>query len=304
LLAELAGDPGQPGIARATAVALLGAYAGPTPASTLSRALQDPDPLVRMGALGSVEALPVLSRLRLVAPLLRDPIRTIRIDAARALASREVRPAVNSDAGGAFAVALDEYRGAQLANADRAEAHLNLGALDLEEGGLGGAEQEYRTALRLNPWSAPSYANLAELYARQGRDPEGERVLRRGLEAAPADPGLHQELGLLLVREKRLPEALVSLARAAELAPEQAHFGYVYAVALHSAGQADRALAVLKKAHQAHPGDAEVLLALVTMTREKGALSDALGFARELAALLPWDPRARQLLAQLEGQYR
>jgi Flp pilus assembly protein TadD len=94
------------------------------------------------------------------------------------------------------------------------------------------------------------------------------------------------------------------LARAAELAPEQAHFGYVYAVGLHSAGQADPALAVLKKAHQAHPGDAEVLLALVTMTREKGALHESLGYARELVALLPWDPRARQLLAQVEGEHR
>jgi Tfp pilus assembly protein PilF len=303
LLAGLAGDAGQPGIARATAVALLEGYPGAATEEAVERALRDPDPLVRMAALGPVDTLPPEFRLRTVAPLLTDPVRTIRIDAARALVSVP-HERISLVQGRALEVALAEYRAAQFANADRAEAHLNLGTLDLEQAQLAQAEQEYRTALRLNPRFPPIYANLADLYRRAGRDLEGERVLRRGLSAAPTDPGLHQALGLWLVRQKRLPEALVFLARSAELGPDQPHFAYVYAVALQSAGQVDRALEVLRKTHWAHPRDAEVLLALVTMSRDRGSISQAIGYAKELAALSPQDPRPRRLLAQLESERR
>jgi Flp pilus assembly protein TadD len=303
LLAGLAGDAGQPGIARATAVALLEGYAGAATEEAVERALRDPDPLVRMAALGPADSLPPERRLRMVAPLLTDPLRTVRIDSARALVSVP-REHMSLDQGTAFEAALAEYRAAQFASADRAEAHLNLGTLDLELRQLAQAEQEYRTALRLNPRFPPIYANLADLYRREGRDLEGESVLRLGLSAAPTDPGLHQALGLWFVRQKRLPEALISLARSAELAPDQPHFGYVYAVALQSAGQVDRALEVLRKTHQAHPGDAEALLALVTMSRDRGSISQAIGYAKELAALSPQDPRPRRLLAQLESERR
>jgi Flp pilus assembly protein TadD len=302
LLRGLAGDVGQPGIARATSVGLLEGYPGAAP-EAVERALRDPDPLVRMAALGPADGLPPDVRLSTVAPLLTDPLRTVRIDAARALASVPREP-MSPEQGKAFEAALAEYRAAQLANVDRAEAHLNLGALDLDRGELARAEQEYLTALRLNPRFPPTYANLADLYRRQGRDLEGERVLRKGLAAAPSDPGLHQALGLWFVRRKRLPEALVFLARSAELGPDQPNFGYVYAVALQSAGQVDHALEVLRKTHRAHPRDAEVLLALVTMSRDRGSIPEAIGYAKELAALSPQDPRPRRLLAQLQAERR
>jgi len=303
LLAGLAGDAGQPGIARATAVALLEGYPGAATEGADEQALRDPDPLVRMAALGPADGLPPDVRLRTVAPLLNDPLRTVRIDAARQLVLVP-REGLSPQQGKALEAALAEYRAAQLATADRAEAHLNLGTLDLEMGELAQAEQEYLTALRLNPRFPPIYANLADLYRRQGRDLEGERSLRRGLAAAPTDPGLHQALGLWFVRQKRLPEALVFLARAAELGPDQPHFGYVYAVALQSAGQVDRALEVLRKIHRVHPRDSEVLLALVTMSRDRGSISEAIGYAKELAGLSPQDPRLRRLLAQLESERR
>jgi Flp pilus assembly protein TadD len=39
------------------------------------------------------------------------------------------------------------------------------------------------------------------------------------------------------VRQKNLPDAIVSLKRAMDLAPKEARYGYVYAVALDSAGR-------------------------------------------------------------------
>ncbi|HVR17036.1 MAG TPA: tetratricopeptide repeat protein, partial [Candidatus Limnocylindrales bacterium] len=95
--------------------------------------------------------------------------------------------------------------------------------------------------------------NLADLYRAQGRDPEGERILREGLKVAPKNAILHHALGLALVRMKRADEAVGELERATLLEPQNARFGYVLAVALHSAGQSEAALATLKKILADHP---------------------------------------------------
>lgn len=299
-LARLAGDNEQPGIVRATAAAQLASYLGPSAMETLARALRDPDPLVRMGALGPAPGLPPEWRLANVAPLLTDPVREMRMEAARALAPlpRENLPPPQRVA---LDAAMAEYQKAQLANGDRAEAHLNLGGLAAEQGRLDEAQREFETALKLNRWFPPAYLSLAELHRRKGQDPVGEGVLRKGLEIAPKSADLHHALGLLLVREKRTAEATDELRRAAELDPDQPRYGYVYAVALQSTGRVDRALAVLKKAHEAHPGDAELLFGLATFSRDQGSLTEAVNYAKKLVEVAPQDPAGRQLLAQLEG---
>ncbi|MGH7893396.1 MAG: tetratricopeptide repeat protein [Candidatus Binatia bacterium] len=297
-LVRLADDRAEPAIARATAVSLLRAHVGPDSGPTLERALADPDPLIRAAALSAITEVDPRLRVRLAAPLLTDPVRTVRIDAARALAS--VPPDVLPEQERPYLeAALREYRAAQTMNADRPEGRLNLAVLDIERGDQGAAEREYLAALAIAPAVSSTYVNLADLYRMQGRDAEGEQVLRRGLTLAPGSADLHHALGLLLVREKRLPEALEPFARATELAPDQVRYAYVYAVALESAGQVDRALAVLERAHDQHSGDREVLAALVTMNRDRGDRTKALEWARALVAVAPQDAQVRGLLDQL-----
>jgi predicted CXXCH cytochrome family protein len=300
-LARLADDAAQPGIVRATAVSLLRPYLGPATAPSLERALHDGDPMVRAAAAGALDEADPRLRVRLAAPLLRDPVRVVRIDAARVLAPMppDLLPAVDREA---FDAALAEYRAAQVVNADRPEGHLNLAVLDAERGAPEAAEREYREAIRLAPALPSAYVNLADLYRAEGRDAEGEAVLRQGLEVAPRSGDLHHALGLVLVREQRLAEALDALARATQLDPEQARYAYVYAVALHGAGQTERALEVLRAVHRRHPGDRETLVALATMSRDRGDLRAAVAWARMLVAIAPEDAGAQRLLAELEAR--
>jgi Flp pilus assembly protein TadD len=236
--------------------------------------------------------------------LLRDPILTVRIDAARALAAVPKDRMSSSDRSD-FERAFGEYVQSLLVDADRAEAHLGLANAYAEQGDLARAEKEYGTALELVPAMAGAYANLADLYRAEGRDADAEKVLREGLRRAPRDAGLHHALGLTLVRRKRTEEALLELEKAATLPPERARYVYVYAVALDSTGQTKRALEVLASAHGRHAGNRDILLALASISAKSGDLPAASAYARKLLDLDPEDAEARRLvdqLAALEGK--
>ncbi|MGH9317327.1 MAG: tetratricopeptide repeat protein [Thermoanaerobaculia bacterium] len=47
-------------------------------------------------------------------------------------------------------------------------------------------------------------------------------------------------------------------------------YAYVYGIALHSAGELPRALKVLRKVHDRHPGDRDVLEALAMVSLKSG----------------------------------
>ncbi len=288
-LAVLVADAARPGIRRATAASLLGRNAFSGSRDAITRALTDSDPLVRSGALESARALEPSDRVAIVAPLLRDPILTVRIDAARALApvpKESMRPQERAD----FEAALAEYERSLAIDADRAEAHLALAELAIDLGDLPRAEREYRIAQELVPALAGAYANLADLYRRQGKEAEAEETLRRGLAAAPGDAGLHHALGLSLVRQKRMPEALVELERAVKAPPLRPRYAYVLAIALDSVGQTRRAIEVLEAAERKHGGNREILEALVSFQAKAGHRDAAALYAKKLQDLTGQSP--------------
>ena len=90
---------------------------------------------------------------------------------------------------------------------------------------------------------------------------------------------LHHALGLVLVRMKRTDQAVGEFERAAALEPGNARFAYVYAVALHSTGKAEAAIARLEKALLAHPNDRDILQALASFHEGRGETAAAKKYA-------------------------
>jgi predicted CXXCH cytochrome family protein len=298
-LVELAGRPTAPAIARATALWELRRYLGPQAVQSLKVALADPEPLVRLGAADALaDGPPTPALRRLLLAVMSDPVRAVRITAAKGLAP--VPGATLTDAERvAVARATDDYVAAQLLNGDRPEAHVNLGVLYAESGQSPAAERAYRTAIRLRPGFAEARVDLADLLRGEGREQEAEQVLRDALELAPARADVHHALGLLLVRTGRSKEALAELARASFLAPGNPHFGYAHALAQKSAGMPEAALATLERLHRAAPGDAEVIFALATFHRDLGHRATALAYAEQLRTLRPDDPAVARLRSDL-----
>lgn len=302
-LAELLKDANAPGIMRATAADMLaGGGESPGVAEALRAGLSSADPLVRMASVravaaraGSAEAL-----VRDLGPLLNDPVRAVRMEAARALA-RVPGSALTPDLSAARAKGLEEYRAGESLNADRAESRLNLGTLAIDLGDTALAEQEYRAAVRLSPRFAPAYANLADLQRALGGEAECEQTLRLGLTEAPASAVLEHALGLSLIRQRRLADALPRLKAAAEHDLATARYAYVYAVALEADGRRDEAIDVLKSVAERHPGDVEAGFALTSYLFTAGRLAEAAASAERLAELRPGDAEIERLRSAIRA---
>ncbi|MGA7264236.1 MAG: tetratricopeptide repeat protein [Stellaceae bacterium] len=292
-------DQSQPAIARASALLLLAPYVTPASDPAIKAAIADANPLVRMSAPRALPASPPPAVIQTIAPLLSDAVRAVRIEAARALAGTDLL-ALTPEQQTALVKATAELVAAEKVDADRPEAHLNLGLLDLRRRELPEAEAEYRTALRLDPAFVPAMVNLADLDRARGMDQQGVELLRKAMTIEPDNADVRYALGLSLVRRHDYAGALDLLRRAHEVAPDNARYAYVYAVALNSIGSPNDAMVLLERTHQQHPADRNVLIALVSIAQETGELANALLHARELVALDPSDAQVLKLLSDLE----
>jgi tetratricopeptide (TPR) repeat protein len=298
-LLKVANDLSQPAIARASAMARLGAYPGPATVNAAVGALHDDSPLVRRAAVEVLAATEPDARIRFLPRLLEDAVKSVRIEAARALAAlpQDRIPAAKR---AALLKGIEEYVAVQQFNADRPEAHGNLGSLYAQRGVYQQAKAEYLKALELDPAFLPAAVNLADLYRSHGHEQDAEAVLRDALRRDPGAAPAYYALGLSLVRQRRRDEAVVELREAARLAPHSAQYAYVYGMALHSTGKPLDALHVLEAAHQRFPADPAILQALATMELDRGNREAALAYARQLAHAAPDDPAAQALLQEME----
>ena len=303
LLAIVAASPTTPAFARASALGELHARVSSTNVELARKGLNDPDPMVRIGALDMLDGLPGDRIWSLVSPLLSDSSGGVRIKAVSVLASVPTANQPVSDRA-AFERAATELVAAQRLNADRPEARAALGSFYARRGLTGDAENEYKAALRLSSQYAPAAINLADLYRQLGRDRDGEVLLRTAIASSRQDAGLHHALGLTLTREKRPNDALNEFRTAAELEPDRSRYAYVYAVALHSSGRADEAIRILKENLARHPNDSDTLLALVTFSRDAGDIAAALEYAEQLSRITPDDRNLTRLTDDLRARLK
>ena len=205
-LIRLAGDELYPAIVRATALSLLGRYPGEESTRAFATALADPEALVRHTAAISVVAATPEDLVDLVAPLLFDPVKAVRLQAAVQLADAPdelLKPYQRE----ALGETLAEYRRAMEYSLDFAFAGHNLGNLSTRLGDAETAERYYRTAIAIDDLFYPAKANLAVLLNARGLNDEAEALLRSILEAYPEQYDVAYSLGLLLAEMGRYPEA-------------------------------------------------------------------------------------------------
>jgi len=258
-----------PDIARASLISSITPYLEQSNFDVIQDGLKDKNATVRMASVSALEAFPLEMLVKLVFPMLDDPVKVVRIEAARVLA-----PVPAGQLKGEQLViynkAVEEYLESQMVNADRPQAQLNLGNYYLAKQDVQKAEAAYQQAILLESAFTPAYVNLADLYRAQGKEVEAEAQLRRAIEGTPDDASVHYSLGLLLVRKQQAGDAIEMLERAVELDNDNVHYVYVYAIALNSSGKVKQAIEVLHEAHLRYPENIDILTGLVTFNRDSG----------------------------------
>jgi tetratricopeptide (TPR) repeat protein len=298
-LARVAGDTAQPAIVRASALARL-AGSGQFTRDFAQRMSQDASPLVRLATVQLADVMPTEARAAVLGPLLGDATRAVRIEAARSLAGGQDR--LPQDQQTRWETASQEYVATLQYNADRPESRVALGGFRAASGATDDAQAQFAAAIRLDPEFVPAYVNAADVLRAQGRDQEAADMLQQGLQRVPASATLHHALGLARVRLRQPDLGLSSLRRAVELDPATARYTYVYAVALHSTGQAEESIRRLREATRRWPYDRDMLMALTSFQLESGTREEAQATARKLVAAYPADPQVRMLAAQALGE--
>jgi Flp pilus assembly protein TadD len=299
-LLALIQDKDQPAIVRASAIERFGRWLTPSTLNVMVQGLNDPDPLVRAAAVGTLADIDPAVRRQYLPRMLDDPVRAVRIDAARALAGVPETD-LPASTRASFVKAMQEYVAVQTYLADRPESHTNLGNMYAEGGETERAVAEYRNAIEIDPTFEVAYANLADLYRARGDEAQAGAVLREGLARNPKAAELEYALGLSFVRQKDSAASLQALREATRLAPDDPRFAYVYAVALNDSGHAREALKVLDGALKRSPYNPDVLTALTYYNAAVGNRDAALGYVRRLRELDPDNRAYAQLAEKIEA---
>ncbi len=298
-LIRLSQDDLYPAIVRATALSLLSAYPGEASAAAFNRALSDAEPLVRYMAVQSVNLPNPEDLVELVAPLLFDPVRAVRMQAASTLAGlpeRLFRPYQQE----ALAETIAEYQKAMEYSLDFSFAGHNLGNLYARLGDARLAEENYRLAIEIDDLFYPAKANLAVLLNSQGRNQEAETLLWEILEAYPEEHDVAYSLGLLLAELQRYDEAADYLGRAALGLAERPRVHYNLGLVLQYLERQPEAETALRRAVELEPDNLDYLYALADHYVRRGELRRALPIAERMIETHPESPVGREVKAYIE----
>jgi len=188
-LLEISINKRLPGVIRASALDLLRAPADESIAARTASLLADTDPLVRAAAIGVQRGAASIERVRRLIPLFEDPMRSVRIAAAREFLDTPVASLPPSSSVAAEK-AMQEWRASLLAKADYPEIHMAIGGAALVMRNPQAAEQAFRETVRLDPHMVVAWTMIVRILTAVGDRNGARTALEDALAANPSDEGL------------------------------------------------------------------------------------------------------------------
>ena len=285
-LMQLAGDPLYPVIVRGTALNLLSAYPDQEATEAYRKGIVDGEALIRRTAVDHVAILDPEKLGALIGPMLYDPVKAVRIEAARKLAGAPAKR-LRHEQQKVFETALAEYVASMTYSADFSFGGYNLGNLYASLSRPDEAIENYLSAIEIDDLFFPAKVNLAVLYNQRGENEKAERLLREVLTAEPELHDVEYSLGLLLAEMKQYDEATVYLERAAKGMPSQSRIHYNLGLLLHQLSRASEAETALRKALEMELDNMDYLYALADLYLKRGDLLKAKPLAERMISLHP-----------------
>lgn len=252
--------------------------------------LQHAHPLVRQSAVRTLEPMLQDSAVRSsIQPLLKDPVRGVRVAAAWAL-----RDSLDVDS----AAGKDLLHMLNL-NADQPSGQMQLAQFEFGRRNIAGAIQHVETAIAWDPNSPPFHHDLAMMYASLGQSAKAIQKLRDAVKLAPTHAEYHYDLALALAEAGDIPAVIGSLQDAVRLNPSLARAWYNLGLARNGQGDTAGALEALQRGEAADPADPGIPYARATILLRLGRRAEALAAADRVLAIAPGHGEALQLKAML-----
>ena len=281
MLAGLASDPLYPVIVRATALSLLGTNPIPDSDQTYELALTDKEALIRRTAVDQLNTADLKKQTALLAAMLYDPVKAVRIEAARRL-TEIAEPQLDSNQQKRYQAALLEYQESMEYSADFAFARYNLGNLYANLHQPEKAAEFYLGAIRIDNQFFPAKVNLAMLYNQMGRKDKAEALLREVVIDQPGQYEVQYSLGLLLAEKKKYAEAAGHLEIAANGMPGRGRVHYNLGLLLQQLKRDVAAEAALLTALEIEPDSLDFLYAAADHFLKRGKLVKARNIAEQM----------------------
>jgi tetratricopeptide (TPR) repeat protein len=294
-LIRLAVDPLYPVIVRATALSLLDAGPANGSSRTYELALVDEEALIRRTAVDRLNLADKKKQTALLAAMLYDPVKAVRIEAARRIAEIK-QPPLDRRQQQRYQAALLEYRKAMEYSADFAFGRYNLGNLYANLDQPQKAVENYRNAIRIDNQFYPAKVNLAMLFNQTGRNEEAETLLREVVGAHPELYEVQYSLGLLLAERKKYQEAAGYIETAADGLPGRARVRYNLGLLLQQLKREMAAEAALLAALEIEPENLDYLYAVADHYLKRGKLGKAAAIAKQMIAKHPQNSIGRDIL--------
>jgi len=288
LLIKTADDILLPVIVRATAISLLMHHPTKESIMALERALSDDASLMRQTAIRTLNRINLSreERVKFAVPLLYDPVKGVRIEAALCL-SPIPKSRLKKNERKLFESALKEYKSAMEYTGEFPQSQFNLGLIYSNLGYLETAEKHYKNSMRIDNLFYPAKVNLAMLYNQQGLNDKAEALLKEAYDIRPDMHELAYSLGLLLVEKNKIQEATDYLKRAAKGMPSHARIHYNLGLLFENQGKPKEAEQSLLNALKIEPENIDFLYALAIHYIKVKKPLRAKVFADKMADLQP-----------------
>jgi tetratricopeptide (TPR) repeat protein len=267
----------------------------------LKRSLADEEALIRQTAARYMPATSSKTDLELFAPLLYDPVKAVRIEAAQKLA---VVPKENMtpDVKKKFQSVLGEYVAAMERMGDFATSRHNLGNLYANLGKRKMATANYRKAIEIDRLFYPAKVNLAMLYNNMQELDLAEQLLREVVQDFPEMHEIKYSLGLLLAEKKKYEEAVELLSLAAIGLPQRARIQYNLGLLLQQLNRDQAAERALQKAADIESDNLDFLYALADFYLKRDRWDEAGRVAESMVARHPDNRIGHDILEFLKSK--
>lgn len=258
--------------------------------SLATEALAHPHPLVRSVATRTLQNFPDSDLA--IRPLLDDPSRLVRIDAAWALQaeSRMDRKA--------FA----ELRTYTDLHSDQPGGAMNQAQWAMTKGDFSSAEKWLKKAAEWDASSPLPLQNLGLFYNSRGRQQEALQAFTLAATRDPGNPTADYYAALIYAEQGQLDNAEARLTKALAADPEFARARYNLSLLQAQQMRVDDALTSMQRALEVEPENPEFLYAQATLLLRAGRQEDAIQTLQKAVAVAPEFTAAQQLLMQVQAQ--